>query len=97
MRELISTVTAKGQITIPVEIRRLLKFKSHDKIAFILEGDHVRLTRKGSVVDRTAGSLRPPVRHSRLRNCRRRRGRLNQIVSFDRGFDRVPGIKRMEP
>ena len=25
------------------------------------------------------------------------RGRLNQIVSFDKGFDRVPGIKRMEP
>jgi predicted nucleic acid-binding protein len=24
-------------------------------------------------------------------------GRLNQIVSFDRGFDRVPGIKRVEP
>jgi len=24
-------------------------------------------------------------------------GRLNQIVSFDKGFDRVPGIKRMEP
>jgi predicted nucleic acid-binding protein len=25
------------------------------------------------------------------------RGSLNQIVSFDKGFDRVSGIKRIEP
>jgi len=72
MKELQSTVTAKGQVTIPVEIRRLLKFKSHDKIAFILEGDHVRLTRKGSVVARTAGifkTTRPALTAEKLREA----------------------------
>ena len=55
MRELLSTVTAKGQVTIPMEIRRLLKVKPHDKIAFILEGEQVKLARRGSIVARTAG------------------------------------------
>jgi len=55
MKELLSTMTTKGQVTIPVEIRRLLGMKKHDKIAFIVEGDRVRLMRKGSVVARTSG------------------------------------------
>ena len=75
MKELQSTMTAKGQVTIPVEIRRLLKMNQHDKIAFILEGDQVRLTRKGSVVARTASIFNTTLRHSRLRNCRRQRSK----------------------
>ncbi|MBM3707634.1 MAG: hypothetical protein FJW69_04725 [Actinobacteria bacterium] len=55
MKELLSTVTTKGQVTIPVEIRRLLGIVTHDKVAFILDDDQVRLARKGNVVDRTAG------------------------------------------
>jgi AbrB family looped-hinge helix DNA binding protein len=58
MRELLSTVTAKGQVTIPVEIRRLLKVKPHDKIAFILEGDQVMLMNKGSVIASNAGIIK---------------------------------------
>ena len=36
MRELVSTITTKGQVTIPVEIRRLLGVASHDEIAFLV-------------------------------------------------------------
>lgn len=57
MKEILSTVTTKGQVTIPVEIRRRLGVAAHDKVAFVLDDDQVRLVRKGSVVVRTAGIL----------------------------------------
>lgn len=75
MKELLSTVTTKGQVTIPVEIRRLLGVVAHEKIAFILEGDQVRLARKGSVVARTAGifkTTQPPLTAEELREAAER-------------------------
>lgn len=36
MRELISTITGKGQVTIPKTIRRQLGVERSDKVAFIL-------------------------------------------------------------
>ena len=75
MRELLSTISTKGQVTIPVEIRRLLKVKLHDKIAFILEGDQIRLTRKGSIVAYTAGifkTTQPPLTTEELREAAER-------------------------
>jgi AbrB family looped-hinge helix DNA binding protein len=52
-----TTVTRKGQITIPVDIRRQLKIAEGDLIAVEREGDSVRLRRSQSIVDRTAGAL----------------------------------------
>ena len=37
MREIISNVTSKGQVTIPAEIRKHLGIKSYDKIAFVID------------------------------------------------------------
>jgi AbrB family looped-hinge helix DNA binding protein len=51
-------VTRKGQVTIPADIRRALGIKEGDKVAFVLEDDQVKLTRKGSVVEQTAGLMR---------------------------------------
>ena len=64
MKELLSTVTTKGQVTIPIEVRRLLQLATHEKVAFIVEGNQVCLARRGSVVQRTAGMLKakqPPL------------------------------------
>lgn len=58
MKEMLSTVTSKGQVTIPAEIRRLLGIGRGDKVIFIVEDDQVRLTGARSVVERTAGALR---------------------------------------
>ena len=59
MREIVSTVTSKGQVTIPVEVRRRLGISVHDKIAFVIEDDQVRVMPAGkSVAARTAGMLR---------------------------------------
>jgi AbrB family looped-hinge helix DNA binding protein len=69
-RELFSTVTTKGQVTIPQEVRRVLGVTPHDKVVFVVDGDEVRLLRGGSVVARTAGALRstlPPLTAEELR------------------------------
>ena len=44
MREIVSTVTSKGQITIPVEVRRHLRLATGDRVAFLIdEGGAVRV------------------------------------------------------
>ena len=44
-REIVSTITSKGQVTIPAEVRRHLNLKKKDKIIFIVEeGGTVRLS-----------------------------------------------------
>lgn len=52
-----TTVTRKGQITIPVEIRRALKLNEGDQVAVERHGDAVLLRRAVSATDRTAGVL----------------------------------------
>ena len=37
----ISRVTSKGQITIPIEIRKKLNLKTGDKVVFIEDGDKI--------------------------------------------------------
>ncbi len=41
MKEIISTVSSKGQVTIPIEVRRHLGVNASDKVAFVVtdEGD----------------------------------------------------------
>jgi AbrB family looped-hinge helix DNA binding protein len=61
MRELSSTITTKGQVTIPIEVRRLLGVQAHDQLAFVVEGDKVEIKRKASVVGENGwGASRPP-------------------------------------
>jgi AbrB family looped-hinge helix DNA binding protein len=45
MQEIVSTITSKGQVTIPAAVRRHLGVDTNDKIAFVLEDDgQVRLS-----------------------------------------------------
>ncbi|NPV80522.1 MAG: AbrB/MazE/SpoVT family DNA-binding domain-containing protein [Firmicutes bacterium] len=39
----LAKVSSKGQVTIPVDIRRKLKLKEGDKVLFMAEGDRVFL------------------------------------------------------
>ncbi|MGQ9555465.1 MAG: AbrB/MazE/SpoVT family DNA-binding domain-containing protein [Anaerolineae bacterium] len=41
MKEILSTVTRKGQVTIPVEIRSAWDLKPRDKVVFEREGERV--------------------------------------------------------
>jgi len=58
MKEMRTVMTRKGQVTVPAEIRRQLGLKRGDRLAFVLDKGEVRLTRTGSVVERTAGAFR---------------------------------------
>lgn len=53
-----TTLTRKGQVTVPAEIRRALGLKEGDKVLFTMEDGTVQLARTGSVVERTAGMLK---------------------------------------
>ena len=55
MKEVLSTITSKGQVTIPVEVRQSLGLKIGDKVAFTIEDSGVRVRKTGSVVAATAG------------------------------------------
>jgi antitoxin PrlF len=70
MNEQLTVVTRKGQVTIPADIRRALGIKEGDKVAFVLEDDQVKLTRKGSVVEQTAGALKSDIPALSLREER---------------------------
>ena len=65
-------VSPKGRATVPAEIRRALGLRSGDKLAFVVDGGEVKMVRKGSVVEGTAGMLkgRGPARAAeRLREA----------------------------
>lgn len=57
MKEHLTVVTRKGQVTLPVEIRRRLGLKEGDKVAFVEGEQGIQVVRPESVVARTAGSL----------------------------------------
>lgn len=50
-----SPITSKGQVTIPVEVRRVLGVKPRDRVSFVVENHEVHIRRADSVVARTAG------------------------------------------
>lgn len=66
MKEIISTVTSKGQVTIPAEIRSYLGINTHDKIAFVLDDEgcvRLRVPRFSSIesLRGVAGRLQQPL------------------------------------
>jgi antitoxin PrlF len=66
MKEVVSTVTSKGQVTIPVEVREYLGIKTNDKIAFVIDDDGIvrlRVPRYRTIASLrgAAGSLQEPL------------------------------------
>ncbi len=67
----VSTITSKGQTTIPKEVRVFLSLKANDKIVFIPDGKRIFLSPiNGTILD-LAGSVkhggRKPISFSKLR------------------------------
>lgn len=46
-----TSVTSKGQVTIPKEVRQQLGIRQGSRIEFLLVGDHVEMRVKSSPVD----------------------------------------------
>ena len=76
---IISTVTSKGQITIPKEIREFLKVKAADHVVFVpLEDGKVLMTSKHTSVADLFGMLKHrkkkrPVSLQQMENAIRRK------------------------
>jgi antitoxin PrlF len=59
MKEFFATITQRGQITVPAEIRRMLGAKTGDKLAFQVDGSEIRLAPVAMTLERGYGSVKP--------------------------------------
>jgi antitoxin PrlF len=72
MREIVSTITSKGQVTIPAEVRQHLGVKTNDKIAFVIDEEgavHVKVPRYPNIrsLRGAAGRLKKPLSWKEMR------------------------------
>ncbi len=59
MKEIITTITQRSQVTIPAEVRRVLGVKPRDKVAFTIENGGVRLAPASFSLESAYGSVKP--------------------------------------
>jgi len=57
MREFTASVTERGQVTIPAEVRRLLGLKKRDKLSFVVEDGKVTVRKPRFTIETLAGSV----------------------------------------
>lgn len=72
MREVIATLTSKGQVTIPIEIRRHLGIEQGGKLSFVIGDDgHIQLKVPKyptiASLAGAAGSLKEPMSFKEMR------------------------------
>jgi AbrB family looped-hinge helix DNA binding protein len=61
MKEIVTTMTQRGQVTVPAEVRRMLGLKPREKVAFAIDDGEVRLRPARYTLDTVYGSV-PPLR-----------------------------------
>jgi len=59
MKESLATITAKGQVTIPAEIRKALGLKPKDKVAFVFNQGEVKIEPSSSTLRLGFGAVKP--------------------------------------
>ncbi len=59
MAQYTTNVTSKGQVTIPVKLRRALNIKPKDRVAFELIDGEIRLRPAKSVIEANYGAVKP--------------------------------------
>ncbi len=59
MKEITTTITQRGQVTIPAEVRRLLGLKPRDKVTFRIEDGEVKLKAVAFTLEQAFGSVKP--------------------------------------
>jgi antitoxin PrlF len=58
MDEFTATMTSKGQITVPVEVRRRLGLKASDKLTFTIVGDEMHVRSPRAALEAVLGSIK---------------------------------------
>lgn len=59
MKQIITTVTQRGQVTVPAEVRRLLGIRPRDKLVFAIDNDQVRVLPAVFTLETAFGSVKP--------------------------------------
>src|SRR5690349_5367200 len=59
MKEITTTVTQRGQVTLPVEVQRLLGVRPRDKVTFAIDQGQVTLSAARFTLESAAGSVEP--------------------------------------
>jgi len=74
----VSTMTSKGQTTVPKEIREMLDLKPGDKLTWEIRGGRVAVTTERPALWRWAGSVKggPDDPVQAVAEARKRRGRI---------------------
>ncbi len=72
MKEIISTITSKGQVTIPAEIRKYLGVATNEQIAFVIDDEgtvRLRVPRYPTIASLrgAAGRLKKPLPWKEMR------------------------------
>ncbi len=85
--EMETTVTKKGQITVPAAVRARLGLKPKDKVVFEIEGKEIKIRRAVSKIARWYGSVIPigkPEDFGKLRQ-EFEQGVAKEVRAEDRG------------
>jgi antitoxin PrlF len=72
MRKILSSITSKGRVTIPAEIRNHLGIKNHDRLAFVIDEEgnvQLKVPRYPDIdsLVGAAGSLSKPLSWKEMR------------------------------
>jgi len=59
MREIVATMSKRGQVAVPAEVRRHLALRPRDKIVFAIDDDEVRLRPARFTLESVFGSVPP--------------------------------------
>lgn len=59
MKEIVTTITQRGQVTVPAEVRRLLGLKPRGKVAFAIDEGQVKLVPARFTLESAYRSIRP--------------------------------------
>ncbi|MBI4287880.1 MAG: type II toxin-antitoxin system PrlF family antitoxin [Chloroflexi bacterium] len=71
MRNSTSTLTTKGQVTIPIDVRKALGLKPRDRVKFTLEQDGARIQRAKSALEAGFGAVKPRKKPEDFKELRR--------------------------
>ncbi len=61
MQQFSTSMTQRGQVTLPAEVRRILGVKPKEKVTFQVDGDDIRIVPAQFTVESVRGSV-PPLR-----------------------------------
>lgn len=59
MKEIVTTITQGGQVTLPREVQRLLGVKPRDRVAFEIDSNQVRLVPAQYTLESVGASVEP--------------------------------------